>query len=109
MGRAATVAAGRVEREREVAAVKRARAGGLVERVVRRRLGVYEVPSQITTGVAYVVRGTGPLLNGYACSCPASAYGHVCAHVAAVHLARLRENALREWRRLQRCRAAAAA
>lgn len=107
MGRAATVAAVRVEREREVASVRRARAGGLVERVVRRRLGVYEVPSQTATGVVYVVRGTGPLLDGYACSCPAAEYGHVCAHVAAVHLARLRANALREWRRLNQRRTAA--
>ena len=58
--------------------------------MVRRRLGVYEVPSQTAPGVVYVVRGTGPLLDGYACSCPAAGFGHVCAHVAAVHLARLR-------------------
>jgi len=88
-------------RKREHVAVKKARALGGPALVRRLGYGRYVVPSASDPALAYVVSGTGPLLSGYRCSCPAGGFGNVCHHVASVHLRRLAENARRDWRKLR--------
>jgi len=84
---------------RELGAVKKAQRLGLAARVRRVRLGVYLVPSTSDLPLTYSVTGIGPRLADYRCVCPAASYGNVCAHVAAVALRRVQEQALSDRRK----------
>jgi uncharacterized Zn finger protein len=67
--------------------------------VRRLALGRYVVPSTSDPRITYSVTGTGPRLSDYRCSCPAGSYGNVCAHIGAVALRRVQEQALADRRR----------
>jgi hypothetical protein len=56
-------------------------------------------PSTSDARLTYSVTGVGPRLADYTCSCPASSYGNVCAHTAAVALRRVQEQALADHRK----------
>lgn len=93
-------------RRREHAAIKKAQAVGGPASVKRLGLGRYVVPSASDPEAAHLVTGVGPFLMDYTCSCEAARFNNPCWHRASVALRRAQENAIRDWRRLQRRRAA---
>lgn len=58
----------------------------LAASVIRRRRGVYVVPSQTEPGVTWTVidRGLLGTGSGLQCSCMAGLMGHPCAHAFAI-------------------------
>ena len=69
--------------------------------VVRRiSHGVYQVPSATEADAFYTVTGTAMDASDHTCDCPAGKHGRACWHIAAVRLARIRAEALKQAARL---------
>jgi len=69
--------------------------------VVRRiSHGVYQVPSATEADAYYTVTGTAMDASDHTCDCPAGKHGRACWHIAAVRLARIRAEALKQAARL---------
>ncbi len=69
--------------------------------VVRRiSHGVYQVPSATEADAFYTVTGTAMDASDHSCDCPAGQHGRACWHIAAVRLARIRAEALKQAARL---------
>ena len=69
--------------------------------VVRRiSRGVYQVPSATEADAYYTVTGTAMDASDHTCDCRAGLHGRACWHIAAVRLARIRAEALKQAARL---------
>ena len=78
--------------------------------VVRRiSHGVYQVPSATEADAFYTVTGTAMDASDHTCDCPAGLHGRACWHIAAVRLARVRAEALKQAKRLAERQPAAVA
>jgi|GEM_PF-1549338 len=81
-------------------AISKAQAMGGPAVVRRISHGVHQVPSATEADAYYTVTGRAMDASDHTCDCPAGQHGRVCWHIAAVRLARLRAEALKQAKRL---------
>jgi len=93
--------------ERNAIGKAQAMGGAAVVRRISR--GEYQVPSATEADAFYTVTGTAMDASDHTCDCPAGMHGRACWHIAAVRLARVRAEALKQAKRLAERQPAAVA